>query len=345
MQRREAVRRSRRPGDHRQGRRADETRKCAASAIGKGFPELGKSYVLAIPMAEIGPVTVLALGIGDSAGWGAYSCDPDRKCLPVKIGAPNEVGQADDRAAGEGLRARRRRSGSPPTEAAATCPRRRAGPPPPTHAADRREVASDSDEAPTRARTRDAAQPTQARALRKMRIHGRVLAPAGAGARSSCTVRNTRSGCGMMMVTRPSGVVTRGDAVGRAVRVVGVALGRRGRGCRRSARRRSPRASSAARSASAANSARPSPCATAIGMREPAMPAKKHRRRRLRSRTSARRASNCSVRLRTKRGQALGARDDLLAAFDIIWQPLQTPSAKVSGAREERRERVARARR
>jgi hypothetical protein len=64
----------------------DETRKCAASSIEKGFPELGKSYVLAIPMAEIGPVTVLAIGIGDSQGWGAYSCDPDRKCLPVKIG-------------------------------------------------------------------------------------------------------------------------------------------------------------------------------------------------------------------------------------------------------------------
>jgi len=66
---------------------AEETRKCAETAIASGFPELGKSFVLAIPMAaSIGPVTVLALGIGDSAGWGAYSCDPERKCLPVKIG-------------------------------------------------------------------------------------------------------------------------------------------------------------------------------------------------------------------------------------------------------------------
>ena len=64
----------------------EETRKCATSALDKGFPELGKSYVLAIPMAEVGPVTVLAIGIGGSEGWGAYSCDPDRKCLPVKIG-------------------------------------------------------------------------------------------------------------------------------------------------------------------------------------------------------------------------------------------------------------------
>ncbi|HXJ19646.1 MAG TPA: hypothetical protein VMT03_05380 [Polyangia bacterium] len=65
---------------------AEETRKCADTAIGSGFPELGKSFVLAIPMASIGPVTVLALGVGDSAGWAAYSCDPERKCLPVKIG-------------------------------------------------------------------------------------------------------------------------------------------------------------------------------------------------------------------------------------------------------------------
>ncbi len=71
----------------------DETRKCAATALDKGFPELGKSYVLAIPMTEIGPVTVLAIGIDGSEGWGAYSCDPDRKCLPVKIGSPNKWGK------------------------------------------------------------------------------------------------------------------------------------------------------------------------------------------------------------------------------------------------------------
>ena len=44
-------------------------------------------------MADIGPVTVLAIGIGGSEGWGAYSCDPDRKCLPVKVGAPNKWGK------------------------------------------------------------------------------------------------------------------------------------------------------------------------------------------------------------------------------------------------------------
>jgi hypothetical protein len=70
-----------------------DTRKCAATAIATGFPDLGKSYVLAIPMASIGPVTVIALGIGDSAGWGAYSCDPDRKCNPVKVGAASKWGK------------------------------------------------------------------------------------------------------------------------------------------------------------------------------------------------------------------------------------------------------------
>jgi hypothetical protein len=67
---------------------AEDTRKCAATAIEKGFPELGKSYVLAIKMAPIGPATVIAVGIGDATGWGAYSCDPQRKCNPVKLGLP-----------------------------------------------------------------------------------------------------------------------------------------------------------------------------------------------------------------------------------------------------------------
>ena len=64
----------------------EETRKCTDDALGSAFPELGKSFVLAVPMTSVGPVTVLALGVGDSTGWAAYSCDPDRKCLPVKIG-------------------------------------------------------------------------------------------------------------------------------------------------------------------------------------------------------------------------------------------------------------------
>jgi hypothetical protein len=71
----------------------DDTRKCAATAIDKGFAELGKTYVLAILMAPIGPVTVIALGTGEAAGWGAYSCDPERACKPLKIGAPNKWGK------------------------------------------------------------------------------------------------------------------------------------------------------------------------------------------------------------------------------------------------------------
>jgi hypothetical protein len=72
---------------------AEETRKCATPAIEKNFPGLGKSYVLAIPMASLGPVTVIAIGIGDADGWGAYSCDPQRKCTPVKVGAPSKWGK------------------------------------------------------------------------------------------------------------------------------------------------------------------------------------------------------------------------------------------------------------
>jgi len=70
-----------------------DTRKCTSTAIDKGFPELGKSYVLAILMASIGPVTVIALGTGDQAGWGAYSCDPGRACKPIKINPGNKWGK------------------------------------------------------------------------------------------------------------------------------------------------------------------------------------------------------------------------------------------------------------
>ena len=71
----------------------EETRKCAMTALDKNFPELGKSYVLAIPMVSLGPVTVIALGIGENDGWSAYSCDPQRKCTPVKVGAPSKWGK------------------------------------------------------------------------------------------------------------------------------------------------------------------------------------------------------------------------------------------------------------
>ena len=71
----------------------EETRRCAATGLDKGLPALGKSYVLAVLMADIGPVTVVALGIGDAAGWGAYSCDPGRKCPPLKLEAGKKWGK------------------------------------------------------------------------------------------------------------------------------------------------------------------------------------------------------------------------------------------------------------
>lgn len=68
----------------------EETRQCASSAITKGYPGLGVDYVLGIPMVDIGPVTVFAIGIADSDGWGAYSCDPSRKCAPTKLSATSK---------------------------------------------------------------------------------------------------------------------------------------------------------------------------------------------------------------------------------------------------------------
>jgi hypothetical protein len=71
----------------------EDTKKCATAAVEKGFPELGKSYSLAILMHDLGPVTVIAVGQSDAAGWGAYSCDPTRACKPMKIGALNKWGK------------------------------------------------------------------------------------------------------------------------------------------------------------------------------------------------------------------------------------------------------------
>lgn len=65
----------------------EDARQCAASALTSGFPGLGKDFVLGVPMAPIGPVTVFAIGIGEADGWGAYSCDPAKKCNPTKIDA------------------------------------------------------------------------------------------------------------------------------------------------------------------------------------------------------------------------------------------------------------------
>src|SRR5947199_1717332 len=49
-------------------------------------------------------------------------------------------------------------------------------------------------------------QPTHARALRKRRIHGES-SPQFSGCQLMAAVRKTRSGCGIMIVTRPAVVV------------------------------------------------------------------------------------------------------------------------------------------
>ena len=161
----------------------------------------------------------------------------------------------------------------------------------------------------------DAHQPTQTRALRNIRIHG-LSSPHSRGCHDSCTVRNTRSGCGMIIVTRPSGGGHRGDAVRRAVRVRRVASRdvaatvdeARGDEALRLERRELRRGVS---------SARPSPCAFAIGMREPAMPRKKIDGLSLDPRASRRapRTARCgcartaaSARAPRRRGPARGRR-------------------------------------
>ncbi len=97
-----------------------------------------------------------------------------------------------------------------------------------------------------------------------MRIQGESSFQAR-GCHDICTLRKTRSGCGIRIVDAAIGRGERGDAARRAVGVLRVALGDAAVRRRRSARRRdrSPRAPRAPSVDS--SSARPSPCATAIG--------------------------------------------------------------------------------
>ena len=60
--------------------------------------------------------------------------------------------------------------------------------------------------------------PLHFRALRNMRIHGES-SPRFSGCQDICTVRNTRSGCGIMIVKRTVGRGHAGEAAGRTVRV------------------------------------------------------------------------------------------------------------------------------
>jgi hypothetical protein len=71
----------------------EDTLRCAREAVEKGLPGLGHSYVLAVLMAPMGPVTVVALGLDDAIGWAAYSCDPKRKCAPVRLDPATKWGK------------------------------------------------------------------------------------------------------------------------------------------------------------------------------------------------------------------------------------------------------------
>jgi hypothetical protein len=72
---------------------AADTRRCGEAALTGELAGLGKTYAIAVLMAEPGPITAIALGMGDAAGWGAYSCDPGRKCPPTKVQPGSKWGQ------------------------------------------------------------------------------------------------------------------------------------------------------------------------------------------------------------------------------------------------------------
>jgi ADP-ribosyl-[dinitrogen reductase] hydrolase len=68
-------------------------------------------------------------------------------------------------------------------------------------------------------------QPTQRRALRNIRIHGES-SPQPSGCHDICAVRNTRSGCGIMIVNRPSAVVRPATPAGEPFGLYRIDLGR-----------------------------------------------------------------------------------------------------------------------
>ena len=88
-----------------------------------------------------------------------------------------------------------------------------------------------------------------------------------------------------------------------------------------------------------ANSAWPSPCATAIGRNDPAMPSSTTDGER-RISTSANRDSYCSLRFRTKRGQCCGSGNDALQRREHLAAVADAEREGV-GAREEALELLA----
>jgi hypothetical protein len=64
----------------------EEVRKCADQALkGVELPDLGKTYVIAILMAPVGPQTLIAIAL-DAPGWAVLSCDPGKPCPPRHAG-------------------------------------------------------------------------------------------------------------------------------------------------------------------------------------------------------------------------------------------------------------------
>ncbi len=65
----------------------EEVRGCVDQALKTvSVGELGKSYVVAVLMSEIGPQTVIAVAL-DAPGWAVLSCDPGKPCPPRHAGA------------------------------------------------------------------------------------------------------------------------------------------------------------------------------------------------------------------------------------------------------------------
>ncbi len=62
----------------------DQVQRCATEAL-QGLSSLGKDFVLAVLMSQVGPQTVIAVAL-DAPGWVSLSCDPGKACPPRHAG-------------------------------------------------------------------------------------------------------------------------------------------------------------------------------------------------------------------------------------------------------------------
>ena len=49
------------------------------------FPIFLRRFITVVPA-----IAIIAIGLDDADGWGAYSCDPTRKCTPTKLDAASK---------------------------------------------------------------------------------------------------------------------------------------------------------------------------------------------------------------------------------------------------------------